>query len=307
MEDRPRLAAFLMVGGLFLLGLQDSFVKLVSADVSLWQFQFFRSSINLVMLLFLARILWKTARPRVFSFWAVALRSLLLAGAMILFFGGIPFLTLSEIAAGLYVFPFFLILLSRLVLGERVGLERVFAIILGFSGTLFILKPGTESFTPFGLLPICAAVCYAGTILTTRKLCRQESPLTLAFGVAIVFMTFGFVGMVIFSGNAFASQAKSWPYFFTGWSSLEWSVLGIIALCSCLNLTANISLSKAYQSAESTWLAPFDYSYLIFATFWGAVMWNDIPDVYSFLGMFLIAASGIFIAWWERKEKRKIA
>ena len=305
--DRPRFAAFLMVSGLFLLGLQDSLVKLVSADISLWQFQFFRSSFNLLWLLVLAKFIWKTARPKVYSLGAVALRSFLLAGAMVLFFGGIPFLTLSEIAAGLYVFPFFLILLSRLVLGERVGPARVFAILLGFSGTLFILKPGTESFSAVALMPIFAAVCYAGTVLTTRKLCRHESPITLAFGVAVVFMTFGIGGIFIFSGNAFAEQATTWPYFFTGWGSIELPILSIIVVCSSLNLAANLSLSKAYQSAESTWLAPFDYSYLIFATFWGFVIWNDLPDGYSVLGMFFIATSGTFIALWERKEKLKTA
>lgn len=307
MEDRPRFAALLMVGGLFLLALQDSFVKLASSEISLWQFQLFRAGFNFLLLLLLARLLWGTLRPRLYRLWAVALRSFLLAGTMVFFFGGVPFLSLSEIAAGLYVFPLFLILLSRLVLGERVGLERIFAIIVGFTGTLFILKPGSESFTLVSLMPIFAAICYAGMILTTRKLCRYESPVTLAFGVAVSFLVVGVIGLLIFSWGFFAEEAQTWPYLFTGWSNVELWVVGIIALCSVLNLTANLSLSKAYQSAESTWLAPFDYSYLIFATFWGVVMWDDMPDGYSFLGMFMIAASGTFVAWRERKEKWKWA
>ncbi len=73
--------------------------------------------------------------------------------------------------------------------------------------------------------------------------------------------------------------------------------------CSCLNLTANIGLTRAYQSAESSWLAPFDYSYLVFATFWGMVMWGEIPDIQSFIGMSIIAAAGSYVAWRERREK----
>ena len=120
-KDSPVLAASLMVGALFVLGLQDGFVKLASSDVSLWQFQMIRSAINMALLLLLARIIFGSARPRPRRLWAVALRSLLLTGAMVLFFGGVPFLSLAEIAAGLYVFPLFVALLSALLLGERVG------------------------------------------------------------------------------------------------------------------------------------------------------------------------------------------
>ena len=71
--------------------------------------------------------------------------------------------------------------------------------------------------------------------------------------------------------------AIEWPYLFTGWHEPALWVLAIVVVCSVLNLTANIGLAKAYQSAEASWLAPFDYSYMIFATFWGFVFWGDIP------------------------------
>jgi drug/metabolite transporter (DMT)-like permease len=79
-------------------------------------------------------------------------------------------------------------------------------------------------------------------------------------------------------------------------------VAGIIVACSSLNLVANIALAKAYQSAESSWLAPFDYSYLIFATFWAVVMWGDVPDLLSLVGMSMIAGAGCYVAWRERRE-----
>ena len=80
--------------------------------------------------------------------------------------------------------------------------------------------------------------------------------------------------------------------------------MAVILACSGMNLISNIGLAKAYQSAESSWLAPFDYSYLIFATFWGAVMWGHFPDALSLLGMATIAASGCYVAWRERRDSR---
>lgn len=303
-RDRPVLAAALMIGALFLLGLQDGFVKLASAEVSLWQFQMIRSAINILLLLVLGRIIFGAARPRPRRIWAVALRSLLLTGAMILFFGGVPFLSLAEIAAGLYVFPLFVALLSALLLKERVGLRRIAAILTGFAGSLLILKPGTEAFAPVSLMPVGAALCYAGTILTTRRLCREESPVTLAFGVAVAFFAGSTLALLILAGVGAGQWARDWPYLFTGWAGIDLWLFGLIALCSCLNLTANMGLAKAYQSAEASWLAPFDYSYLIFATFWGFVFWRDLPDGSKLLGMAMIAGAGAFVAWRERRDRR---
>ncbi|NNE23303.1 MAG: DMT family transporter [Rhizobiales bacterium] len=305
-EDRPAMAAMLMVGSLCLLGFQDSLIKLTSGDVSLWQFQLLRSSCNLILLMALARLLWGTPPPRPKRAWTVALRSLFMVGAMVWFFGGIPFLSLSDIAAGLYVFPLFVTVLSVVVLGEKVGLRRVLAVSAGFTGTLLILKPGTASFQWVSLMPVVAGLCFAGSVLTTRKLCREESPLTMAAGVAISFIIVAFAGLAVTTIMQPGDLDVRWPYLFTGWHRLELWVAGVIVLASCLNLTANIGLTKAYQSAESSWLAPFDYSYLVFATFWGFVMWNDVPDVYSLAGMALIAGAGCYIGWRERSANLRL-
>lgn len=305
-EDRPTMAATLMVGSLCLLGFQDSLIKLTSSEVSLWQFQLLRSSCNLFLLMVLARVLWGTTPPWPKRIWTVMLRSLFMVGAMIWFFGGIPFLSLSEIAAGLYVFPLFVTVLSVVVLGEKVGLRRVMAVLAGFTGTLLTLKPGTASFQWVSLMPVVAGLCFAGSVLTTRKLCREESPLTMAFGVAVAFIIVAIAGLAATTIAQPGDLAVRWPYLFTGWHQLELWVAGIIVLASCLNLTANIGLTKAYQSAESSWLAPFDYSYLVFATFWGFVMWNNVPDVFSLAGMALIAGAGCYIGWRERAANTRL-
>jgi drug/metabolite transporter (DMT)-like permease len=302
-EDHPALAASLMVGSLCLLALQDSLVKLASADISLWQFQSMRAGFNLAILIVLARFIWGNSSPRPRRLWTVVLRSTFLICAMVCFFGAIPFLSLSQVAAGLYVFPLFVTVLSALVLREKVGPRRILAVFAGFGGTLLILKPASDAFQWVSLAPVLAGLFYAATVLTTRKLCRQESPATLALGVSLAFILVGASGIIALETIQPDGLAREWPYLFVGWNPLTWSITGLILVCSILNLTANIGLAKAYQSADSSWLAPFDYTYLIFATFWGVVMWNDTPDIASFAGMALIAVSGCYVAWRERMEK----
>ena len=111
-----------------------------------------------------------TVEPR--RLGAVALRSLFLVGAMLCFFSGIPFLSLAEIASGLYLFPLIVALLSRVVLGEAVGPARLAAVATGFIGSMLILKPAAADFQAVSLLPVAAAFFYACMVLTTRRLCR---------------------------------------------------------------------------------------------------------------------------------------
>jgi drug/metabolite transporter (DMT)-like permease len=299
-SDQPRLAAGLMVFALSLLSLQDAIIKLTSSDVSIWQFQFLRSGFNLAILFASVALFGGLRSMPPKNIAAVALRSVFLAGAMLCFFSGVPFLTLSEISAGLYLFPLIVTLLSRFVLGEQVDRQRMAAVGAGFFGSLLILKPGAQSFEWVSVLPVCAAFFYACMVLTTRKLCRYEAPATLACGTAIAFLLIGGGGLLVMPApEAVASTdnaAARWPYLLTGWHELTVMTLLAVMSCSALNLAANICLARAYQTAESSWLAPYDYSYLVFAALWGFVLWGTVPELLTVVGMVIIAAAGIFVA-----------
>jgi drug/metabolite transporter (DMT)-like permease len=303
--DRPGLAAVLMLGALIVLALQDSIVRLAGADTTLWQFQFLRSSGNFVLLLLVARLIWGTPPKRPKRFWAVALRSLLLLAATMCFFGGVPTLTMAEMGAGLYTFPIFVTILSVAVLGEKVGPWRVGAVLAGAVGAFLILQPGSADFHLLKLLPVGAGFCYAGVVITTRRFCRQESAVTLAFGVAISYVAAAGTGLLVLERFPFSPELQqAAPYLARGWLPLELSVLGLALLCSVLNVGANLSLTMAYQNAESSWLAPLDYCYLIFVTLWGLALFGDFPDVSMIAGMALIAGAGTLTAWRERRLNR---
>ena len=129
--------------------------------------------------------------------------------------------------------------------------------------------------------------------------------MTLAFGVAVSYVIAGALGIVVlglFPASPEA-QAES-PYLARGWVPLGAWVLGLAVICSALNVFANIGLTMAYQNAESSWLAPFDYCYLVFATLWGLALFGDFPDAMMLAGMALIAAAGTLTAWRERRLNR---
>ncbi len=301
-SDRPGLAAGLMAGALFLLALQDSIVRLAGADTTLWQFHFMRSSGNVVLLLVLARVIWGTAPKWPKRFWPVAARSLFLLVATLFFFGGVPRLTLAEMGAGLYTYPIFVTILSVVVLREPVGVRRIGAVLAGALGAFLILQPGSAEFHWIKLMPVGAGLCYAAMVIVTRRYCRTESPVTLAFGVGVSYMAAAATGMVVLSLFPPGEAAREvLPYIARGWLPLTWTLVALALACSVLNVTANLGLTMAYQNAESSWLAPVDYCYLIFATLWGLAFFGDFPNASMLAGMALIAGAGAFTAWRERR------
>ena len=299
--DRPLAALSLLLMGVFALALQDSLVKLMSNQTSFWQFQTLRSLGNLGFIVVLALasgslglMLPKNWRP-------VLLRAAFLTVCMFFFFAGAPFLSVAQMAAGLYTYPLFVSLLAGPVLGEHVGPWRIGALLVGATGAAFVLSPWRDDFSTVQLLPIVAGFFYATNILTLRRACRNESPLALAFVVGLAFVVSGCLGIVLLSAFPLDDGLReSMPFVAIGWPQLTLTVALFAVFASVLNLTGNICLSRAYQTADASWLAPMDFSYLIFAALWSRVIFDQWPSGQAISGMSLIGTAGVITAWRER-------
>ncbi len=301
--DRPIIAVILLLFGVFILALQDVTVKLIAPETSFWQFQTLRSVSNglfLVGLAFFSGGLGILA-PR--NWRPVYLRASMLTICMFFFFSGSPYLTVGQMAAGLYTYPLFVSLLASPVLGEKVGPWRIGALVTGTIGAGLILDPLDASFSPVQLLPVAAGFFYACNILILRHACRYESALSLVMAVAVLFAFSGLLGigsLTIFPlpGNLVTQM----PFVAIGWPDLTMVVFGFAVFCSMLNLSGNICLARAYQTADSSWLAPIDFTYLLFAAFWGRVIFDTWPSQKAIIGMTLIAIAGMVTAWREQRR-----
>ncbi len=160
-EDRPGLAAGLMLTALAALAVQDSLARMTSVQISFWQFQAMRASCNVVLLLGFAGVFMGGLPRRPHSALAIAARCFAMVLATVFFFGGVPHVTIVEMAAGLYTYPIFVTILSATVLRERIGIRRIAAVIVGATGAVLILQPGGEDFSPIKLMPVAAGFSYA--------------------------------------------------------------------------------------------------------------------------------------------------
>lgn len=302
--DRPSAAAGLLLVGVLALSFQDASIKLMSGDTSFWQLQTLRSLSNLVLIVLLGWTAGNLVLIRPVNWKPVLLRAAFLTVCMFFFFAGAPFLSPSQMGAGLYTYPLFISLLAAPVLGEKIGPWRISALATGACGAAFLLAPWEADFTWIQIMPIIAGFFYAANVLTLRKACRNESPLALAFMVALCFVTSGLLGITVLSLFPLSGAAQAqMPFVAIGWPALSWLIAGFAVFASMLNLLGNICLSRAYQTADASWLAPIDFSYLAFTVVWGYLLFAKWPDANEWIGMTLIATAGIVTVVRERKMR----
>ncbi len=307
-SDRPLTALLLLLSAVFILAFQDGLVKLISVQTSFWQFQALRALGNLVFAIVLAVIggglyLLKPKRAVV-----VYLRALLMTLCMFCFFAAAPFLTMTQMATGLYTYPLFVSLLAGPVLGEQVGPWRLSALALGAVGAVLVLSPWEDGFSTMQCLPILAGFFYAVNILTIRRACRRENTLAMVFPVAVVFLVSGALGSLVLTLFPLPAELQQGaPFVAIGWPMLTWIVVAFALLTSVLNFSGNLCLGRAYQTADSSWLAPLDFSYLLFAVFWGKALFDTWPTMNAIAGMALIGTAGVLTAWREGLHRNRIA
>ena len=282
-------------------------MKLMSTQTTFWQIQSLRSLCNVVISIMLAATSGGLLLLKPRNVKGVYLRAFFLLITMFFFFSGAPFLSFTGMAAGLYTYPIFVCLLAGPVLGEVPGRWRIASIVLGSIGALIVISPWQNEFSSTQLLPVTAGFFFACNILALRSVCRQESTLALAFAAGLLFCLAGLTGITFLSLFPLPQSIQvSMPYVATGWPQLTLLVAGFAVIASVLNLAGNICMTRAYQTADVSLLAPLDFTYLIFAALWGRIIFDQWPTTSELTGMLLIICAGVTIAWREHKSARLV-
>lgn len=287
MNQSPVTGISLMVAATFIFASQDAITKSLTVQLPVSQIVFIRFSAFAIMALLVAhrecgiRVAIRSVVPL-----NQLIRCLLMCVEIALFAYALRFLGVAEIHALFACFPLFVAALSVPLLNEAVGWRRWVAVVLGFLGTLIILRPGTSVFNLYALLPLFGALLYALYNLLTRKVSRHDS-----FTTSLVY--FGVVGAV--SSGIFA--IGQWESFN---SNTAWLLL---ALC-VTSVVAHIMLIKALQLTEAVVLQPFQYLILPWAILIGYVVYGESLDSMTLLGASIVVGSGVYVAYREYVNTR---
>ncbi|CAK15214.1 DMT family transporter [Pseudomonas entomophila] len=212
------------------------------------------------------------------------LRALSLLSTSLLFTAGLQYLPLAEATSVNFLAPVLVTALSVPLLKERVTLGQWVAVVMGFIGVLVVVHPGGAMFTPAILFPFGSALGFCFYQLLTRKLAAHDSPTTSNFYA-------GLCNTLIMTALVpFFWQVPAWPH-----------VLLMLALGGC-GMTAHLLLTQAFRHAAPALLAPFSYCQIVFAGLLGAVVFGQVPDGMSLVGISVICLSGLGAAWMQRRS-----
>ncbi len=216
-------------------------------------------------------------------------RGVILVGSSLFFFTALRFLPLAEATALSYLTPMLVVLLSTLLLRERLLGRRIAFVLVGVAGMLLVVRPGTEVFQPAALLVLGSASLHALFQIFTRKLAGEDIRVTL-FYPAIV-------------GTVLTTAALPWM---DGPVRGSWADAALIVAAGLLGTLGHFMFIRAFQHAPASALTPFTYLQLVWATLIGWAAFGRYPDGLALVGMAVIAGSGLVVALHEHRRGRAV-
>lgn len=226
-----------------------------------------------------ARAFWP-ARPL-----AQLARAGLLFGATFLFFQSLKHLPIADALAIFFVNPLVIVILSALVLREKVGPRRWAAVAVGFVGTLIIIRPGMTEVNPGTFLALGSGIALGSYLVLTRAMARGSDAMVLTFQTSAI-------------GAALMTVAL--PFVWMPPSPVQWAMLASLGVVATLG---HVLITKAYEHGEASLLAPLAFTEIVTATLLGWWFFGDLPDRWTVTGVAILIGSAIYISVRERQVK----
>ena len=265
-----------------ILPFMDTIAKYLSVELSFfqitWARYFFTVFFTLPLMFFFFRknLTWST-QPKLQIF-----RGLTLFFANILFFYSISIISMAKALTLAFVAPLITTALSPIFLGEKVGFRRWSAVIIGFIGSIIVIRPGFIEFNLATIASLGTGFFYGIYLVITRKLYNSDSPL-------LTLLLTGVVGALIASAIV--------PVVWINPTFNQWSLLALMGIFACLG---HLFLILSLKYADASKLAPFGYFEIVTNIILGYYFFGDFPHYWTWLGLTIIICSGIYISYRER-------
>ena len=265
-----------------ILPFMDTIAKYLSSDLPFfqitWARYFFTIFFTLPFMFFFFRknLTW-SSQPKLQIF-----RGLTLFFANILFFYSISIISMAKALTLAFVAPLITTALSPIFLGEKVGFRRWSAVIVGFVGSLIVVRPGFMEFNLASIAALGTGFFYGIYLIITRKLHSSDSPL-------LTLLLTGVVGVIVASFFV--------PIVWINPTLNQWSLLALMGIFACLG---HFFLILSLKYADASKLAPLGYFEIVTNVILGYYYFSDFPHFWTWVGLCIIICSGIYISFRER-------
>ena len=268
---------FSLLGWMFL-PVMDGFAKFLSDDLPIlqitWARYFFTVFFTLpIMIFFFKKQLVWSDKPKL-----QILRGIILLSANICFFYAISIISLAKALTLAFVAPLIVTTFSPVMLGEKVGFRRWTAVVVGFTGSLVVIRPGFVELNFASLAALGTGILYGFYLIITRKLSTSDNPL-------LTLLMTGMVGAILVSVII--------PFYWVKPSLNQWSLMAGIGVFACIG---HLFLILSLKYADASKLAPLGYTEIIPNVLIGYYFFSELPDKWTYVGLLIIILSGLYIS-----------
>ena len=304
-KDRPVFAISVSVGGLGVSCVQDVILKMMSGQYPLWQFAVVRSITAVIGISLILVLLKQSSQLRPNRPGLIAVRGFLTFVGYTCFYLSLASLPLADAISIFFVAPLLVTLLSIPFLGEKVRLRRWTALLVGFAGVIVMVRPGAGGVQPMLLLALGAPVCYAASLIITRRIGFADTGATMVLYNMVIFGISSAIGSLILSWLSLpTAEHASLAFLIRPWELPSTTHLGLMIATGVVTAIAHFCSAIAYRSAPPSLVAVFEYTYFIWALLLGYIFWREIPSVQTFVGAGIVMLSGAYVVHRETQLAR---
>ena len=304
--NNNQIGMIFIVIGMLIYSFHDLAIKIIAADTTIFQLFITRAIVGIMVTWSVLK--FSNYKIRVIPIYPklTLIRCVLMHFGFFIFFISLEKLSLSTVTALFFAAPFFITILSAIILSERIGLVRILIIVLGFTGVFLIVKPFKESvFSFFMLAPLFTAFCYAVAMVISKYTRENENAFLQAFQQYSVSLLLSIVTYLIILVFPLENLDKEeWRFIFGSIQLNDFYILISIALLSIFGTLGMTSLIHAYQVGSPITNGPTEYVLLILAIINGYFFFGNIPDYLSLSGIFIIIVGGWGLFFREHQRNK---
>jgi len=282
-----KLAIFLIITSVFFGTVMLSFLKIAQEDVNVYVAGFFRFFLGLLIILpYIIKkkdVVLKTTHLKQHF-----LRAILGLPAMLLYFSALVLLPIEKLTAISFVVPLIVTILAVFFLDEKIYIYRTLALILGFSGMLVIIRPGFVDISIGVYMVLFSALLWSINIIITKKISKNDSAITI-LAYQSIFMSLLSFFIVLFFWEM--PSIKTFIY------------LILAALCGTV---LHLTLNHAFKLVDVSMTQPYSFLNLVFASIIGYFVFDEMPDLYTWIGALIIFTGVLIISYREMKLDKDI-
>ena len=290
-----------------ILAIQDVLIKLVSDELSLFQIQFFRSTIGIAVIIGYQAIIHEPIRL------TTAYPLLTVCRGLMFFFGYSAFyfaqskMPIATMTVLFLVSPFFITLTSIYFFKSQVGYRRWISILIGFVGVVLICQPETGQFNFYYLIPIIVALSYAFSVIIVKKTADRDTLYQqMILTYLIMGLLSGITGLLFGDGRFDTAENSEVAFIVRSWQFVDTESTFKLFTISVLGSVGLLVLMGAYRVADPAVISPYEYSLLIWMVLLGYLVWGDVPSFNIAIGMVMIVGAGIYMFYRERIKSESV-